>query len=220
YNPAVRTAPYAIAAMDARYAVERGAWREAMELKPMETKFFYPEANTYFARALGAARSGDVAMAEKEAAELARLHKGLQERKDAYWSTEVEVQQRTVAAWIALARGIRDEAIQLMRAAADMEDRNEKHIVTPGRILPARELLGDMLLQAKQPALALKEYEASQTREPNRFRGLYGAALAAEGAGDRRKAGEYYAKLADVARKADSSRSEVKRARAYVADAR
>src|SRR6201999_2343915 len=114
-----------------------------------------------------------------------------------------------VAAWIALARGNRDEAIQLMRAAADMEDRNEKHIVTPGRILPARELLGDMLLEAGQPALALNEYEASQQREPNRFRGLAGAARAAEAAGDRDKAAAYYRKLLVLAKDSDTDRPEL-----------
>ena len=104
-----------------------------------------------------------------------------------------------------------------MRAAADLEDKNDKHPVTPGRILPARELLGDMLLELKQPAQALKEFEASHVREPNRFRGYYGAALAAEGASDRRKAADYYAKLMELAKKGDASRPELVRARAYVA---
>ena len=104
-----------------------------------------------------------------------------------------------------------------MRTAADLEDKNDKHPVTPGRIVPARELLGDMLLELQQPAQALKEYEASHVREPNRFRGYYGAALAAEGAGDRRKAADYYAKLMDLAKKADGNRPELARARAYVA---
>ena len=104
-----------------------------------------------------------------------------------------------------------------MRAAADLEDRNEKHIVTPGRIVPARELLGEMLLELKQPALALKEFEASQVREPNRFRNYYGAALAAEAAGDRRKAADYYARLMELTKNTGSSRPELARARAYVA---
>ena len=217
YNPAVRTAPYAIAAMPARIALERGAWREAMQLEVKPTKFMYVDSITHFARAIGAARSGDTAAAEKEAGELARLHKGLQDAKDNYWATEVEVQRLAVAGWIALTQGKREDAVKFMTAAADLEDKNEKSIVTPGRVLPARELLGDMLLEMKQPALALKEYEASQVREPNRFRGYYGAALAAEGAGDRRKAADYYAKLMTLAKNADSSRPEIVRARAYVA---
>jgi tetratricopeptide (TPR) repeat protein len=217
FNPGIRTAPYAIAAMPARYAVERGAWREAMQLQPQPTRHSYTDAITYFARALGAARSGDTAAAEKDAAELARLHKALLDAKDNYWATEVEVQRLAIAGWIAHAQGKPDDALKFMRAAADLEDRNEKSIVTPGRILPARELLGDMLLELKQPAQALKEFEASHVREPNRFRGYDGAARAAEAAGDRRKAADYYAKLTALAKNADSQRPELARARAYVA---
>src|SRR4051812_7967237 len=120
YNPAVRTAPYAIAAMPARYAAERGAWREAMQLQQQPTKHFYPDAITYFTRAIGAARSGDVAAAEKDAQELARLHKGLQDARDNYWATEVEVQRLAAAAWIAHAQGKADDALKFMRAAADL----------------------------------------------------------------------------------------------------
>src|SRR4029453_13252174 len=101
---------------------------------------------------------------------------------------EVEISRLEVAAWSTLAQGKRDEALALMRSAADAEDKSEKHIVTPGRILPARELLGDMLLELKRPAEALKEYEASQVREPNRYRGLYGAGQAAAQSGNRDKA--------------------------------
>ena len=216
-NLAQHTAPYAMAAMPARYAMERGAWREAMQLQSQPTKFPHTDAITYFARALGAARSGDTVAAEKEAAELARLHKALQDARNNYWATEVEIQRLAVAGWIALAQDKKDDALKFMRAAADLEDKNEKHIVTPGRIVPARELLGEMLLELKQPAQALQEFEASQVREPNRFRGYYGAARAAEAAGDRRKAADYYAKLMDLAKKGDSSRPELARARAYVA---
>ncbi len=127
------------------------------------------------------------------------------------------MQRRAVAGWIALAQKNTDEALKLMRDAADLEDKNEKHIVTPGRVLPARELLGDMLLEAGQPALALTEYEASQEREPNRFRGLYGAARAAEAAGDRDKATAYYGRLLALAKNADTERPELVLARAYVA---
>jgi hypothetical protein len=217
FSPGVRTAPYAIAAMAARLAMERGAWREAMLLQPHPTKLPYTDAITYFSRALGAARSGDAAAAEKDAEELARLHKALQDAKDNYWATEVEVQRLAVAGWIALARDKTEDALKFMRAAADLEDKSEKSIVTPGRILPARELLGDMLLELKQPAAALKEYETSQTREPNRFRGYYGAARAAEAADDRHKAAEYYGKLLALAKNADGARPELARAKSYVA---
>jgi tetratricopeptide (TPR) repeat protein len=216
YNPAGR-APYGVAAMPARYAIERGAWRDAMQLEVVPNQAPYVEALTHFSRALGAARSGDVTEAEKSAAELARLNKVLRDAGDRYWATEVEVQQLAIDGWIALAQGKRDDALKFMRAAADLEDRNEKHITTPGRILPARELLGEMLLELGQPALALKEFEASHVREPNRFRGMYGAAVAAEQAGDKQKATAYYGKLQELAKNADSSRPEIKRARAYVA---
>jgi tetratricopeptide (TPR) repeat protein len=217
YAPAIRVAPYAIAAMPARYAMERGAWREAMNLQVQPTKLQYVEAITVAARAIGAARSGDAAAAQKEADELARLHKALLEAKENYWATEVEVKRLTAAAWIAFAQNNADNALKYMRAAADLEDKNEKSIVTPGRVLPARELLGDMLLEAKQPAAALKEYEASQTREPNRFRGFYGAARAAEAAGDRTKAAEYYSKLLALAKNSEGTRPELARAKSYVA---
>jgi len=217
-NPAQQfIAQYSMAAMPARYAMERGAWREAMQLQPQPSKILFADAITYFARALGAARSGDPAAAEKDAEELARLHKALQDARNNYWATEVEIQRLAVAGWIALAQGKTDDAQKLMRAAADLEDKNDKHPVTPGRIVPARELLAEMLLQLKQPALALKEFEASQVREPNRFRGYYGAARAAEAAGDRQKAGEYFAKLVDLSKNADGARPELARAKAYMA---
>jgi hypothetical protein len=217
FSPGVRTAPYAMAAMPARYAMERGAWREAMQLQPKASKFAFADALTYYARALGAVRSGDTAAAEKDAAELARLHKNLLDAKDTYWATEVEIQRLAVAGWIALAQGKTEEALKFMRAAADQEDRNEKSIVTPGRIVPARELLGEMLLELKQPALALKEFETSQLREPNRFRGFYGAAQAAQAAGDRQKAAQYFGNLLDLAKNADGMRPELVRAKAYLA---
>ncbi len=187
-NPTASAGGYSITAMPARYAIERGAWKEAMQLQSRPSNSPYISAITLFARALGAARSGDADAAQKEAAELDVLHKSLLTAKNTYWATEVEIQRLAVAGWIASTQGKQDDALKLMRAAADLEDTNEKHIVTPGRIVPARELLGDMLLEMKQPALALKEYEASHLREPNRFRGFYGAARAAEAAGEREKA--------------------------------
>jgi predicted Zn-dependent protease len=203
--------------MPARYAVERGDWRAAAQLQPPSAKVPFTEAITWFTRALGAARSGDAPAAEQSAAKLVALHQALVDAKNVYWAKEVEIQQTAAAAWIAFAQKKTDEALTLMRAAADMEDKSEKHIVTPGRILPAREMLGDMLMDAGKPALALKEYEASQVREPNRFRGYYGAARAAEAAGDRKKAALYYGKLIDLAKHADSARPEIAQAKAFVA---
>jgi tetratricopeptide (TPR) repeat protein len=209
--------PYAAAAMPARFALERGDWKAAAQLQPTASKMPFTQAITHFARALGAARSGDVAAAEKDAEQLAVLHKQLEAAKNTYWATEVEVQQLAAAAWIAQAQGKADEAAKLMRAAADLEDRNEKHIVTPGRVVPARELLGEMLLEQKQPAEALKAFEASQAREPNRFRNYAGTARAAEKMGDKVKAREYYARLTELAKKGDGDRPELVRARASLA---
>jgi tetratricopeptide (TPR) repeat protein len=202
-------APYAIAAMPARYAFERGAWREAAALQPIGSSYPFVDAITYFARSVGAARSGDLAAARKDADQLEAMHKALLAANNAYWGAEVEVQQLAAAAWIALGEGKSEEALSLMRAAADLEDHNEKHIVTPGRIVPARELLGEMLIEVKQPQAALKEFEASQQREPNRFRNYLGSARAADMAGDRVKAATYYQKLLALAKNADTARPEL-----------
>jgi hypothetical protein len=209
--------PYAVVAMPARLALERGDWAAAAQLQQWGTPFAQCEAITLFARALGAARKGDVAAAEQEASKLEAQHKALTEAKNNYWASEVEVQRVAAAAWIAKAKGQNDDALRLMRAAADMEDRSEKHIVTPGRVLPARELLGDMLMEFKQPAAALKEYEQSQLREPNRLRGYAGAAAAAEAAGERDKARQHHARLLELTRDADTPLPEITRAKAYLA---
>jgi tetratricopeptide (TPR) repeat protein len=209
--------PYAAAAMPARAALERGDWAAASELPTASTSFPFCDAITTFARALGAARNGVAAAAEQEAQRLGMQHKALLDAKNNYWATEVEVQRLAVAAWIARARGQNEDALQMMRAAADLEDRNEKHIVTPGRVVPARELLGEMLLELKQPAAALKEFEQSQLREPNRLRGFAGAAAAAEAAGEPGKARAQYTKLVELTRDADTPLAVVAHAKTYLA---
>jgi len=172
---------------------------------------------TYFARALGAARSADPAAAEKDVGELAGIVAELKAAKNDYWATEVEVQRLGAAAWTAYAKGEREEALALMRSAADLEDTSEKAAVTPGRIIPARELFGEMLLEMNRPAEALQAFETSEKHDPNRFRGLYGAGKAAALAGDQAKAKSYYEKLVVLVQKADTERPEITEAKAFLA---
>jgi hypothetical protein len=209
--------PYAFAAIPARYAIERSVWKDAMQLQPRASRFPQTEAMTYFARALGAARSGDPVAAEKDVGELARIVAALKAAKDDYWATEVEVQRSGAAAWIAHAKSNQEEALTLMRSAADMEDKSEKSAVTPGRIVPARELLGEMLLEMNRPADALHAFETSENHDPNRFRGVYGAAKAATLAGDQAKAKSYFERLLTLAKSADTERPETKEAQAFLA---
>jgi tetratricopeptide (TPR) repeat protein len=213
-NPARATAYYALAAMPARYVVERGAWSEAASLVPSPSRFPFTDAMTHLARALGAARSGDPAAAQKDVDRIAALRDELKAAKSEYWANEVDVMRMMALAWVALAQA-KGDALALMRQAADIEDKSEKNIVTPGRLLPARELLGDMLMELKRPADALKEYEASQRREPNRYRGLYGAGQAAAHAGDPDKARHYFSKLIESAGSGDL-RPEIEKARRYL----
>ena len=212
----IRAAPYALAAIPARYALERGAWTEAALLQPQATRFAAAAALTYFARAIGAARSGDAAAAEHDVQELARIVDALKAEQDGYWTTEVEVQRMGGAAWAAFARGDRNAALGLMTAAADLEDKSEKSAISPARLAPAHELLGDMLLESGKPAAALAEYERSQLRDPNRFRSLYGAGQAAAQSGDRDRSRYYFTKLIDMAG-AGEVRPEIEAARRFVA---
>jgi hypothetical protein len=212
-----RTAAYARAAIPARYAVERGQWREAATLAdPADNQFPYTGAMTLFARAVGAARSGDPAAAQKDVILLAAIVVGLKVTKNDYWATEVEVQRLGAAAWIAFANGRRDEALGLMRSAADMEDASEKSAVSPGRILPALELLGDMLLESGRGGDALAAYEASLAKDPKRLRSLDGAGRAAAAAGNSDKARYYFSRMVEMA-DAESARPELARARQYLA---
>ena len=217
FNANIFTGSYAAAAMPARYALERADWKAAARLEPRPDKFAFTVAMTHFARALGAARSGDVGAAQGEVVRIAALGEQLKEAKNAYWAGEVEVMRLTASAWTAHAQRNSQTALDLMRRAADLEDKSDKHIVTPARLLPARELLGDMLLELKRPAEALKEYEASQLREPNRLRGYYGAGTAAAQAGERAKARQHFTRLVELAGKGEP-RAEVAAARAWLSN--
>jgi hypothetical protein len=194
---------YAVAAIPARYALERAAWAEAAALVPAQTPFAWADAVTHFARAIGAARSGNPGAARQDVARLASLRDVVAGTKDGYWTEQVEIQRLAADAWVRLAEGRPVEAVALMREAATREDATEKAALTPGPIKPARELLGEMLLQLDRPAEALAEFEATLTKEPNRFRALLGAARAADGAGDRAKAVAHRASLAALTARAD-----------------
>ena len=208
---------YARAAIPARYLVERDQWAAAAALPdPADSKFPYTEAMTLFARGIGAARSGNPAAAGKDVARLARIVAALNTAKNDYWATEVEVQRLGVAAWVAFAEGKRDEAVHLMGSAADIEDASEKAAVSPGRILPARELLGDMLLESGRLGDALTAYESSLVHDPKRLRSYDGAAQAALGVGNDSKARDYFSRMVEMADN-NSRRPELIRARQYLA---
>ena len=193
-------AAYALAAVPTRYAVERGKWSDAAKLEPRPSgfpweKFRNAEAILCFGRALGAARSDDLAAAREALGRLETIRNGLDQKGDKYWSGQVEIQRLEAASWIAHAEKKDEEAVRLARSAAELEASTDKHAVTPGAIVPARELLGDLLLDLRQPGPALQEYEASLAVAPNRLHGLAGAGRAARAAGDGEKARSYSAKL-------------------------
>jgi tetratricopeptide (TPR) repeat protein len=216
---------YALAAIPSRYALERGRWADAGKLTLFANDFPWArfpqsEAVLVFARGLGAARAGDVAASRQDLERLQALRDGLTAAKQGYWAEQVGIQHGVVSAWIARAEGKNDEALRLLRAAADAEDATEKHPVTPGPIVPARELLAEMLLDSNQPGPALREFESSMRIEPNRFRGLAGAARAAQRVGDRAKAKTYYEQLLTLAERADAERPELREAKAFLGQAR
>ncbi|HEX9590500.1 MAG TPA: hypothetical protein VGA15_22495, partial [Bradyrhizobium sp.] len=208
--------PYALAASPARYAVERGDWKAAAALQVRPSSLPHVQAVTHFARALGAARSGNPEAAKADIAKLAELRDKLRDAKDAYWSEQVDIQRQVATAWLLYAEGKRDEALTSMSAAADAEDKTEKHPVTPGVPRPARELYGVMLLESGNAKDALAAFEATIKKEPNRLGAYVGAAKAAEKSGESAKAQEYYSKVVTIADAADNSRTEVADARAFL----
>jgi Tfp pilus assembly protein PilF len=208
--------PYALAVSPARYAVERGDWKAAAELQVRPSPLANVQAITYFARALGAARSGNPEAAKIDIARLTELRDKLRDAKDAYWSEQVDIQRQVATAWVLYAEGKRDDALNAMSAAADAEDKTEKHPVTPGVPKPARELYGVMLLDSGNAREALAAFEATLKKEPNRLGAYVGAAASAERAGDKAKARDYYEKIVAIADGADNSRTEVADARAYL----
>jgi tetratricopeptide (TPR) repeat protein len=215
-------AAFAFTAIPARYTLERRQWADAAELALHPRglswqKFPQAESILVFARGLGAARGGNVAGAKSELARLEALRDRMTAAKNTYWAEQSEIQRLAVAGWIARAEKRSDEALKLLRAAADLESRTEKHPVTPGAIQPAREMLGELLVELGQSSQALAEFEASLRTDPNRFHGLAGAAKAAALAGNADKARLYYQQLLVLAKDADSERRELKQAKEYLA---
>jgi tetratricopeptide (TPR) repeat protein len=212
-----RIVAMARSAVPARYMLERQDWQGAAQLQPVSGGTPAGDAITYFARALGAARTGDLAAAQGDLDKIKAQRIALQEAKQPYWAEQVEIQILAAQAWIAQGRNDRPEALKFMRAAADLEDGSEKHVAMENRLYPMRELLGDMLMAQDQPKAALKEYEMALKNAPMRLRGFYGAAKAAEAVGDTKAAASYFDKLARLTRNADSERPEIQEVRKRVA---
>ncbi len=216
---------YAYTAIPARFALERRRWDEAAGLRlpenPLGTfpwaSFRWAEAQIHFARAVGSARSGDAAAARQEVEKLSEIRQALVEVKGGYnWAKQVEIETQIASAWLAFAEGKKEEALRLMRSAADLDDATDKHPVTPGALLPAREQLGELLLELKQPTAALAEFETSLRTTPNRFNGLYGAARAAALASEHEKARRYYTNLVNQCRLTGPVRPELLEAKMFL----
>jgi hypothetical protein len=216
FSPDVQGAPFALAASPARYMVERGDWKGAAQLEVRPTKFSHVMAMTHFARALGAARSGQPEAAKVDLAKLAELRDRLREARDAYWSEQIDIQWQVAGAWLLYAQGRHDDALKAMSAAAAAEDKTEKSPVTPGPLAPARELHGAMLLERGMAKEALAAFEATLKKEPHRLGATIGAAKAAEQTGDAAKARQHYAAVVALTESADPVRVEVAQARAFV----
>lgn len=204
------TGYFALAAIRARYALERREWKQAAQLTQRETPFPHTEAMTWFARGLGAGQLGQAQAARESVAALKQIRERLLKAGENYWAQQVEIQELEVGAWAALAEGKKEEALGQMKSAAGLEDGTEKSAVTPGPLAPARELLGEMLLEMKEPAQALEQFEATLTKEPGRLRALYGAGRAAQLSGRRETSQKYFGELLKVCGRADKpGRAEI-----------
>jgi tetratricopeptide (TPR) repeat protein len=206
----------ALAAMPARYVLERADWAVAAALPVTSSDYPQADSLTRFARGLGMARSGDLAGAKREIEAIQALRTALQKSDQSYWADRSEEQILAVSAWVALAEGVSKRALKLMRAAAAGEDGSLKHVAMENRLYPMRELLADLLLEMGQAGAAMREYQVALTSNANRYRGLYGAARAAEATGNRRLATDYFGKLVALSKNADTVRPELARARAFL----
>jgi tetratricopeptide (TPR) repeat protein len=209
--------PYALAVSPARYAIERGDWNAASQLAVRPSPLGNVEAMTHFARAFGAARSGNPDAAKADIAKLTELRDKLRAAKDAYWAEQVDIQAQVATAWVLFAEGKHADALKAMSAAADAEDKTEKHPVTPGVPTPARELYGTMLLERGMAKEALAAFEATLKKEPNRLGATLAAGAVAEKLGDAEKARGYYVAAIALTENADPVRPQIAHARAFVA---
>ena len=207
----------AFAAIPVRYAFERAAWAEAAALEVPKTPFAQAEAITWFGRAIGAARNGDLTKAKEAIGQLGVLKSRLAKTNDDYWTGQVIIQERAAEGWLAFGEGRKADAIAELRQAADLEDRSGKHVAMENRLSPIREMFGELLLEANEPAQALTEFETSLRNNPNRFRSFAGAAKAAERVGNRAQARSYYEKLVTLAARADDGRPGLVAAKQYLA---
>jgi tetratricopeptide (TPR) repeat protein len=205
----------AFAAIPARYAIERGDWAQAasLEIQPVLPA---ADAITYFSRAMGSIRGGDLVNAQKDIEQLKKTKQILIESKQDYWAQQVEIQCLAAAGWQLHREKKNEEAIKMMRAAADLEDASEKHVAMENRLWPMRELLAEMLLESGKPSEAFVEFEASLKNAPNRFRTFYGAARAADRMGDQDQARKYFEKLVELSSHSDTERPELKEAKAFL----
>jgi tetratricopeptide (TPR) repeat protein len=203
------------AAMPARYVLERADWASAAALPISPTQYPMADSLIRFTRGLGMARTGNLAGAKEEIEAMKVLRTTLQRADQSYWADRTDEQMLAISSWVAFKEGGRDQALRFMRAAADNEDGSLKHVAMENRLYPFRELLGELLLEMGQPAAALNEFETALKQTPNRFRAFWGAARAADSAGDRQKASEYFSKLLDLAKNADTERQEIREAKAY-----
>jgi tetratricopeptide (TPR) repeat protein len=208
---------FALAAIPARYALERRDWKHAVQLAPRETAFRYTDAMTWFARGYGAARLGQVSVAQESLAALKQIHERLSTAGEDYWAQQVRIQELEVEAWTAFAGGKSEEALRQMKWAVELEDGTEKSAVTPGPLAPGRELLAEIFLEMKQPAQAFEQFEATLKKEPGRFHALYGAARAAQLTGNHDASQTYFRELLHICPHSDEvRRPEIVEAKAAI----
>lgn len=213
---------YTAAAIPARIAVENKNWEQARKIKLPENlnlaweNFPWQKSLLHYAKALGAVHTNDLKAAQRELDSLVSFERELLDLEDAYKANQVAIQIKTVDAWLHLKKGKEIEAIELMITAADMESKTSKHPVTPGEILPADELLADMYLAIDRPIEALSSYELNLKRRPNRFNGIYGAAIAAKQIGNIEKAKLYFNQLITLSDKSNSNRPEIEEAITFI----